>query len=136
MKPEHRELLMLALGDELRPAQREEFDRLLTADAGFRQEWEDLQKVQNLVSDARTESFPPFFAGRVMARIRDEQQDSLADGLVRLFRPLVPVSVALALALSLLNWQDRELMGEDASILEVAFAMPAASVESAELLDL
>lgn len=135
MNPEHEELMMLALGDELNSEQREEFERLLASDAGLRAEWEGMRRMGELLSRAAAESFEPFFATRVMARV-GQRQESLADGLVRLFRPLVPLSVGVALALSLLNWRDRDLMGEDASAFEVAFGMPAVSVEAAELLDL
>jgi len=135
MKREHEKLLMRALGDELTPARKEEFEDLLSTDPGFRTEWEGMQRTRDLLSRAPADSFEPFFATRVMARV-GRRQESLADGLARLFRPLVPVSLAVALALSLLNWRDRDLMGEDASAFEVAFGMPAVSVETAELLDL
>lgn len=135
MTPEHNELLMRALGDELSPSQRQSFDRQLADDPALRQEWARLQKVQKLVADSRVDSFDPFFSTRVMAHI-GQQQPSLADGLAQLFRPLVPVAAAAVLILSLFNWQDRSLLGDDVSLLEAAFAMPSASVETAELLGL
>lgn len=135
MKREYEHLLMLALGNELEPTQKEEFARLLEADPEFRAEWETLERTQQLLSTAESGAFQPFFATRVMARV-GQQRESLADGLVRLFRPLVPVSVAVALLLSVLNWRSGDLMGEDASAFEVAFGMPVVSVEAAELLDL
>ena len=136
MKPECEELMMRALGDEMSPAQREAFAALLAGDAGLRAEFERLRRVQELVSRTRADAFEPFFATRVLARIRARRQESLADGLVRLFRPLVPLSLLVALALVALNLQDRTLMGDGASLVEAAFAMPAASVETAQLLDL
>jgi anti-sigma factor RsiW len=135
MKREHEDLLMRALGDELNPEQQVELARLLSADADLRAEWESLQRTRQLLSSTAAADFEPFFATRVMARV-DQRRESLADCLVRLFRPLVPAAVAVALLLSVLNWRSGELMGEGASILEVAFGMPAVSVETAELLDL
>jgi len=135
MKREHEKLMMLALGDELSPANRSEFERLLGAEPEVRREWEELQATRQLLSSASPAAFEPFFATRVMARV-GQQRESLADCLVRLFRPLAPATVAMALLLCALNWQNGDLMGEGASALEVAFGMPAVSVEAAELLDL
>lgn len=135
MRREHEKLLMLALGDELAPDQKAEFERLLAADAGFRSEWEGLRRTRQWLDGAAAASFEPYFATRVMARI-GQRQESVAEGLVRLFWPLVPATVALALVLSVVNWRAGDLMGEGASTLEVAFGMPAVSVEAADLLDL
>ena len=135
MKREIENLMMLALGDELSPAQKEEFERLLGAEPEVRREWEELQATRQLLTSASPAAFKPFFATRVMARV-GQQRESLADGLVRLFRPLAPAAVVVAVVLTALNWRAGDLMGEDASALEVAFGMPAVSVETAELLDL
>ncbi|MBT7859436.1 MAG: hypothetical protein HN712_03955 [Gemmatimonadetes bacterium] len=135
MKREYEHLLMRALGDELEPSQEAEFARLLEADTEFRAEWASLQHTQQQLSSARPGAFQPFFATRVMARV-GQQRESIADSLMGLFRPLVPAAVAVALLLSVLNWQAGDLMGEEASAFEVAFAMPAVSVETADLLDL
>lgn len=135
MKREHENLLMLALSEDLTSDQKEEFGALLGTDPGFRAEWEGMERTRALLRRTPAAAFDPHFATRVMARV-GRRQESLADGLVRLFRPLVPVSVAVGLALSLLNWRDRDLMGEGASALEAAFSMPVVSVETADLLDL
>jgi hypothetical protein len=96
---------------------------------------QDSQKLEKLVADSRTTSFSPFFAARVMARIEQGQEDSIVAALTSLFRPLVPLTVAAALFLALFNWQDGALMGDDATALELAFSMPAVSVETAEYLN-
>ncbi len=139
MSKSEREELLLALSDELDEAQKARFDRLLAEDGDFRAEWEELRRVQNLVSTSKAERFEPHFSTRVVARLRRERRESvsLADRLLRVFRPLVPVTLALALVLAALNWQDRDLLGnEDASILEIAFAIPAVTVETAEIMEL
>ena len=141
MKSEHRDLLMLALGGELDPPQKEQFDRLLEGNASFRAEWQELQKVQDLVTETRAEpSFGPFFSARVMARIEQGEAesfaDTLAESMARLFRPLVPLTVAVVLALALFNWRNRDLMGDEATFAEIAFGLPSPSVETAEILEL
>lgn len=108
-KSEQRDLLMLALGNELDPSQKEQFARLLESDASFRAEWE--QQPQVLA-------------------------DSLTESLAQLFRPLLSLSVAVALALALFNWRERDLMGEEASLVEIVFALPSPTVETAEILEL
>jgi anti-sigma factor RsiW len=136
---ERQELLLLALSDELSAVQKTRFEELLAADAGLRTEWEQMRQVQDLVSTSRAERFDPHFSTRVMARIRRERREevSLADGLLRAFRPLVPATLAVALLLAVLNWQDRDLLAdEEASFLEITFAMPTVSVETAEIMEL
>jgi hypothetical protein len=49
----------------------------------------------------------------------------------------VPATLAVALLLAVLNWQDRDLLAdEEASFLEITFAMPTVSVETAEIMEL
>ena len=48
---------------------------------------------------------------------------------------MVPLTMVAALFLILFNWQDGALMGDDASVLELAFSMPAVSVETAAYLN-
>ena len=73
-----------------------------------------------------------------MARLRGERGEagSFADGLMRAFRPLVPVTLAAAVFLAVLNWRDRDLMSEESSFLEVTFAVPPVSVETAEIMEM
>ena len=137
-KREREELLARALGGELDPGQRTRFEALLAADEEFRGEWEQLQRTGELISTARAEGFGPHFSARVLARLRSERAGApgLADGLMRLFRPLVPVTLAVALFLAVLNWRDRGLAAEGASFLEITFAVPPVSAETAELLEM
>ncbi len=135
---EREELLARALGGELDPGRRIRFEALLASDESFRAEWDQLRRTGDLVSAARAEGFGPHFSARVLARLRSERtgQHGLADGLMRLFRPLVPVTLAVALFLAVLNWRDRDLMSDGSSFLEITFAVPPVSVETAELLEM
>ena len=137
-KREREELLARALGGELDPGQRTRFEALLAADDGFRTEWEQLRRAGDLVSAARAEGFGPHFSARVLARLRSEKTGApgLADGLMHLFRPLVPVTLTVALFLAVLNWRDRGLAAEGASFLEITFAVPPVSAETAEMMEL
>ena len=137
-KREREELLARALGGELDPGQQTRFEALLGSDDSFRTEWEQLRHAGELVSAARAEGFGPHFSARVLARLRGERgaAPNLADGFLRLFRPLVPVTLAVALFLAVLNWRDRDLAAEGASFLEITFAVPPVSAETAEMMEL
>lgn len=137
-KSERERLLTLALGGELGETEKARFEHLLSSDESFRAEWEQMRQVGDLVSGTRAEGFEPFFSTRVMARLRGERSEagSFADGLMRAFRPLVPVTLAAAVFLAVLNWRDRDLMSEGSSFLEVTFAVPPVSVETAEIMEM
>ncbi len=137
-KSERERLLALALGGELGETDKARFECLLSSDQGFRAEWEQMRQVGDLVSEAKAEGFDPFFSTRVMARLRGERSEagSFADGLVRAFRPLIPVTLAAAVFLAVLNWRDRDLMSEGSSFLEITFAVPTVSVETAEIMEM
>ena len=137
-KSERERLQALALGGELGETDKARFERLLSSDQGFRTEWERMRQVGNLVSEAKAEGFDPFFSTRVMARLRGERSEagSFADALLRAFRPLVPVTLAAAVFLAVLNWRDRDLMSDGSSFLEITFAVPTVSVETAEIMEM
>ncbi len=137
-KSERERLLALALGGELGETDKARFECLLSSDQGFRAEWEQMRQVGDSVSEAKAEGFDPFFSTRVMARLRGERSEagSFADGLVRAFRPLIPVTLAAAVFLAVLNWRDRDLMSEGSSFLEITFAVPTVSVETAEIMEM
>ena len=138
-KSERERLLALALGGELGETDKARFERLLSSDQGFRTEWERMRQVGDLVSEAKAEGcFDPFFSTRVMARLRGERSEagSFADALLRAFRPLVPVTLAAAVFLAVLNWRDRDLMSDGSSFLEITFAVPTVSVETAEIMEM
>ena len=137
-RTEREELLARALGGDLDPAQKARFDELLSSDEDFRTEWEQQRRVGEMLSATRAEGFGPWFSAGVLARLRGERSEAatFADGLTRLFRPLVPVTLAVALFLAVLNWQDRGLMSDGSSFLEITFAVPPVSVETAELLEM
>ena len=128
--------MMRALAGELPAGEREAFERKLVADAALRAEWEALQKVEGLLQESRAESFKPFFAARVMRRIEGTKEESLADALLRLFRPLAPVALVLAAFLALSNWNERELVGDDASLLEAVFVAVPATAEAVYVMDM
>ena len=153
MTDSYRSEMLKALTGELSASEREGFERALATDDALRAEWERLQKVSGLLQESRADSFRPFFAARVAQRIKSEREastlsdstelaevsaetESLTDALVWLFRPLAPVAIAVVAFLALSNWNERELIGDDASFLAAIFAAVPATPEAAYVLDM
>ena len=135
-----RELLMRALGNEGSAEERNRLAELLARKPELRPEWEQMQQVQRLLEDSRSASFRPFFASRVMRRIearsRATAADILADGLLWLFRPLVPMALVLTALVAWNNWNNRELLAAEPTALEVIFAVPPTTLETTYALDM
>ena len=136
MTDSYRSEMLRALTGELSASERAAFERALATDDALRAEWERLQKVSGLLQESRADSFRPFFATRVAQRIKGEREESLTDALVWLFRPLAPVAIAVVAFLALSNWNERELIGDDASFFAAIFAAVPATPEAAYVLDL
>ena len=145
MTDSYRSEMLRALTGELSASEREAFERALATDDALRAEWERLQKVSGLLQESRADSFRPFFATRVAQRIKSQREastlssaetESLTDALVWLFRPLAPVAIAVVAFLALSNWNERELIGDDASFLAAIFAAAPATPEAAYVLDM
>lgn len=135
MTDSYRREMLRALTGELTAQERTAFERTLATDDARRAEWEHLQKVSGLLRESRADSFRPFFAGRVVQRVKS-REESLADALVWLFRPLVPVALAVVAFLALSNWNERELVGDDASFLAAIFTTVPSTPEAAYVMDL
>ena len=144
MTDSYRNQMLRALTGELSAGEREAFERTLATDDALRAEWEHLQKVSGLLQESRADSFRPFFATRVAQRIKSKREastrsaetESLTDALVWLFRPLAPVAIAVVAFLALSNWNERELVGDDASFLAAIFAAVPATPEAAYVMDM
>lgn len=128
--------MMRAAAGELSAEERAAFERKWSADDALHAEWVEVQKIAELLEESRAESFKPFFASRVMHRIEETKEESIADALIWLFRPLVPVALILIAFLALSNWNERELVGDDASVLEAVFVAVPASAEAVYVMDM
>ncbi len=136
MTDSYRSQMLRALTGELNAHERAAFERALATDDARRAEWERLQKVRGLLQDNRSDSFEPFFAARAVQRSKNQREESLTDALVWLFRPLAPVAIAVVAFLALSNWNERELIGDDPSLLAAIFAAVPATPEAAYVLDM
>ena len=137
MKAEHRELLLRATLNELSPEEATRVQELLTRDPDARSELERLGRLDQIMKQAPRPSFAPFFANRVMQRIRSErsaqQTASLAESLAWLFYRAAPAAVAVAAALFAFNvFSGRQ---ESQSPLDAALGLPVVTLEAAYTFD-
>lgn len=128
-------MMMRALAGELNADEKTTLTRALEADDQLRAEWQELERLQARLQADRTESFTPFFATRVAARIAARQRESLVDGLVWLFRPLVPAMAILALFIAFDNWSDYAAFDEEFSVIEAVFAVDPVSLDVAYVME-
>ena len=136
MNESDRTEMMRALAGELSADEEQAFQQSLATSAALRTEWAALQQVEGLLQQHRAQSFRPFFAARVVQRVAEGDEESLADALLWLFRPLAPVALVLAVILAMSNWNERELVGEEASFLEAVFVAVPVTAEAAYVIDM
>ena len=136
MNESDRTEMMRALAGELSTDEEQAFQQSLATSAALRTEWAALQQVEGLLQQHRAQSFRPFFAERVAQRVAEGDEESLADALLWLFRPLAPVALVLAVILAMSNWNERELVGEEASFLEAVFVAVPVTAEAAYVIDM
>ncbi len=136
MNESDRTEMMRALAGELSADEEQAFQNSLATSAVLRMEWAALQQVEGLLQQHRAQSFRPFFAARVAQRVAEADEESLADALLWLFRPVAPVALVLAVILAMSNWNERELVGEEASFLEAVFVAVPVTAEAAYVIDM
>ncbi len=101
------ELLYRSFDDRLTREEREPLDRALASSEELRAEKERITAVRNSIASSSAASFEPFFAERVMKRIRclgrtDNGADLFFASLYRMFRPLaLAAAVAVIILISL-----------------------------------
>ncbi|MGY8823231.1 MAG: hypothetical protein ACKVJG_04720 [Candidatus Latescibacterota bacterium] len=131
MNSDYREMMLRALEDDLNATEQSAFAAALTQDSSLRAEWQELQQLQGRLAASRAHSFKPFFAARVTQRIHTRQNDSLTEGLLWIFKPLVSAVAVVALFIALSNWNERASIDEEASVLEAVFAVEPVSLDAA-----
>ncbi len=103
------DLLVRSFDGSLTSEEREALEAALAASEGLREERARLVKLREAVSSARRDAFSPFFAERVMQRIRAEQRDrgsteAFSGALSQAFRSVAIVGAAVAIGLVIYNF--------------------------------
>ncbi len=128
MKEEILELLGRSFDSSLSDAEQQQLDEALAESAELRAEKSRLETLRNAVSSSAATSFDPFFADRVMQRLREEQAEGseeslIADSLIVLFRRVAAVAAVLTLCVMSYNLFSSEHMS-----LAAAMGIPQESI--------
>jgi anti-sigma factor RsiW len=121
-----RQRLLRYLEGDLSPEARDAVEVRLRRDDGFRATYDRLRAVRDTVQDTPA-SFAAGFSGRVMDRVRQQQEDALA----ALYEPIRGIFLRLALASLLLigglgtyNAMQYQETGAAGSPVEAALGLP------------
>jgi hypothetical protein len=127
------ELLYRSFDAELSTEEQQQLEQALASSKQLTREKEELTRLRTIVSDEAAQSFKPFFAARVMRRIRSVPErakngDLFFESLITFFKPVAIAAMILLLVLFSYN------MGKSKNFtLAGAFAEPEITLE--EVLD-
>lgn len=101
-------LLYSSFDTTLTQAEQKLLDEALVGSRELREEKEKIEMMRTIISDSTSKSFKPFFAERVMQRVRLLQQQRLRqvsffDSLQYIFRPIAIAAIMLIIALMSYN---------------------------------
>ena len=119
-------LLYRSFDDDLSLEDHHRLDDALAKSAELRAEKERLLAMRAMVSDSGANSFQPFFAEKVMRRIRNAEsaQESFLDSLIAVFRPVAIAAFIILVMLISYNLKKTEnytlagALGEHKATLE------------------
>jgi hypothetical protein len=122
------ELLYRSFDDELSQTERKQLDEALLKSKDLREEKSRITQMRTAISNSGQLSFKPFFAEKVIRRIREAQQvqESFFDSLIYVFRPVVIAVTILLLALMSFN-----LFNSNHKTVATAFGEPEITLEHA-----
>jgi len=122
------ELLYRSFDEPLHPAEQQQLDRALTESASLRAEKERIAQMRALISDSVPRAFQPFFAEKVIRKIREHRQmtESFVESLIAVFRP-----VAIAVTIFLIVLLSYNLFISEHKSLSSALAEPEIKLEQA-----
>ncbi len=108
MKEEILELLGRSFDSSLSDVEQRQLEEALAESPELRAEKARVEALRKAVSSSVATSFDPFFADRVMQRIREEQTEGreeslIADSLIVLFRRVAAVAAVLTLSVMSYN---------------------------------
>ena len=120
------ELLYRSFDDVLTPEEQRQLGEALAKSKELQKEKERIAKLRTTISDSAAQSFKPFFAEKVVRRIREKEsvQEAFVDSLFHVFRP-----VAIAIAMLLITLMSYNLIKSDNISLASTFVEPEVSLE-------
>lgn len=121
-------LLYRSFEEQLSPTEQQELDCALVDSAALRAERDRINQLRTLISTRGQRSFRPFFAEKVLRKIREQRRsaENFANSLVEVFRP---ITIAVATVLIFLLGYNF-FLSEDKSLAS-AIAEPEIKLEQA-----
>jgi len=122
------ELLFRSYDGELTREEQQKLDQALAKSKELTEEKERIAQMRKAISDSSSQGFHPFFAEKVMRRIREAEsaQETFWDSLVYVFR-----SVAIATAILLITLISFNLIKSGNVSVASAFAESKITLEQA-----
>ena len=119
-------LLYRSFDEMLTQSEQLQLDNALAHSQELRDERNRIARMRSTISHSSAPSFQPFFAEKVMRRIRavDSKQERFFDSLIEVFRPVAIAATILFIALLSYN-----LFKSDKVTLASAFAEPEFTLE-------
>jgi anti-sigma factor RsiW len=125
-----RKLLYRSFDGSLTPEEQRRLEESLVKSKSLREEKQRLEDIRRSVASSTSHRFEPFFAERVMRRIRQHviksRQVPFSDALLAIFRPVVVGAVVLVIGFASYN-----MIRKDRISLAAAFAEPEVTLEEA-----
>lgn len=120
------DLLYRSFDQQLEPKEQQRLDETLAQSAELRAEQERITRMRVMISDSSVPSFHPFFAEKVMRRIRGAEtaMETFWDSLISVFRPIAIAATILFIVLLTYN-----LFKSDHKSLASALAEPEIKLE-------
>ena len=124
------QLLYRSFDVQLSTEEQEQLDSALKKSADLRKEKERITQMRNNIADKKSASFKPFFADRVMQRIREKtiqaQTDIFYDSLFTFFKPVMIAVIILIITITFYNMGSTNQFS-----LAGALAIPQVTIEDA-----
>jgi anti-sigma factor RsiW len=123
------ELLYRSFDERLNPGEQKILDQALSDSAELRAEKNRIAQMRAMISDSSAKGFHPFFAEKVLRRIRTQAPpaaESYFESLIALFRP-----VAIAAAILFIMLLSYNLFTSEDKSLATALAEPEIRLEQA-----
>ncbi len=135
MTPRDQDLLLRFLEGTLAQGEAEAVQQRLRTDPAFRQAHDAQAVLYRHLSEARADSFAPYFADRVMRGLTPTRETAPAgyESLQWVFARLALACLLVVALLGTLNVRDYGDFDVTTSIVETAFALPSATLEDAML---
>ena len=127
-----RELLIRYRDGDLPDAERAGVEERLKDEPELRSRWESLEGIATLLEQGAARSFEPFFAARVVARLRQADSSAPVEGMYEALRWIFArVAVACVVVMLAIGAYSALEGGYGGSVVDSVMGLPEATLETA-----